>query len=297
MWSVPEVVIGTTSYSDDAAEAWWQTQINVEVNTSGACPTFYDHLADFGWTSEQGKEFELGIDMRTLVLATAVNDGFISLDPDKVSLSMLPLDKKFYSGPDLTDDLFAGSGAGTFADVPFFDDDFFFSPPTSTVTVTVGLSGIACSDYGDDEESVLVAAMVTTLSDAVSVDSSAFSDTTCSDSRRRRGLLQTSSVSIDMPFSVSSDDVDDYAYNTLESTVSDTVSAAQSSGALDSTIADEASAQSVTSAIASVQATSVYATAVQEDDDAGGYIFTWDDNTYTGGAGYYDFGYYDYGGW
>ena len=31
--------------------------------------------------------------------------------------------------------------------------------------------------------------------------------------------------------------------------------------------------------------------------DAGGYIFTWDDNTYTGGAGYYDFGYYDYGGW
>ena len=100
-----------------------------------------------------------------------------------------------------------------------------------------------------------------------------------------------------MPFSVSSDDVDDYAYNTLESTVSDTVSAAQSSGALDSTIADEASAQSVTSAIASVQATSVYATAVQEDDDAGGYIFTWDDNTYTGGAGYYDFGYYDYGGW
>merc|ERR1719440_2304559 len=53
MWSVPEVVIGTTSYSDDAAEAWWQTQINVEVNTSGACPTFYDHLADFGWTSEQ----------------------------------------------------------------------------------------------------------------------------------------------------------------------------------------------------------------------------------------------------
>ena len=180
--------------------------------------------------------------MRTLVLATAVNDGFISLDPDKVSLSMLPLDKKFYSGPDLTDDLFAGSGAGTFDDV-WLDDDFFFSPPTSTVTVTVGLSGIACSDYGDDEESVLVAAMVTTLSDAVSVDSSAFSDTTCSDSRRRRGLLQTSSVSIDMPFSVSSDGVDDYAYNTLESTVSDTVSAAQSSGALDSTIADEASAR------------------------------------------------------
>ena len=127
MWSVPEVVIGTTSYSDDAAEAWWQTQINVEVNTSGACPTFYDHLADFGWTSEQGKEFELGIDMRTLVLATAVNDGFISLDPDKVSLSMLPLDKKFYSGPDLEDDLFAGSGAGTFVDIPYFDDDFFFS--------------------------------------------------------------------------------------------------------------------------------------------------------------------------
>ena len=62
-------------------------------------------------------------------------------------------------------------------------------------------------------------------------------------------------------------------------------------------LADEARAQSVTSAIASVQATSVYATAVQEDDDAGGYIFTWDDNTYTGGAGYYDFGYYDYGGW
>ena len=128
MWSVPDVYIGTTTYSDDAAGVWWQTLAGQEANTSGACSTFYDHIAsDFGWTKEQGQEFELGIDMRTLVLATAVNDGFISLDPDEVSQSMLPLSKKFYEGPDLEDDLFVDDalGSGTFDDIPYWDDDFW----------------------------------------------------------------------------------------------------------------------------------------------------------------------------
>ena len=127
MWSVPDVKIGTTAYSDDPAGAWWQSEIDVGTNTSGACSNFFTHLSDFGWTTEQGKEFQLPIDMRTLVLATAVNDGFVSLDPEVVSQSMLPLSKKFYSGPDLEDDLitFEDDGGASFDDIPMFDDDFF----------------------------------------------------------------------------------------------------------------------------------------------------------------------------
>ena len=140
---------------------------------------------------------------------------------------------------------------------------------STTVTVAVGLSGIACSEYGEDEESVLVSAMVSTLGSVMSIDSSAFDDTTCSDSRRRRrGLLQTDSVSIALPFSVSSDDYDDDALSpdNIETTVGDTVSSAQSSGALDSTIASEASAAGVTSAIASVSATSVTTSSTTDTD-------------------------------
>ena len=130
MWSVPDVKIGSTQYSDDAAGAWWQSTVNnaSEFAGSGACETFFGHLPDFGWTPEQGKDFQLKIDMRTLVLATAVNDGVISLDPETVTQSMLPLSKKFYSGPDLEDDLFAGEADASTDDLnmAMFDDDFFF---------------------------------------------------------------------------------------------------------------------------------------------------------------------------
>ena len=73
---------------------------------------------------------------------------------------------------------------------------------------------------------------------------------------------------IDLPFSVSSDDYDDDALSpdNIETTVGDTVSSAQSSGALDSTIASEASAAGVTSAIASVSATSVTTSSTTDTD-------------------------------
>ena len=128
MWSVPDVYTGSTQYSDDEAGAWWQEQVSVATNASGACKTFYGHLTDFGWTTEQGMDFQLKIDMRTLVLATAVNDGVISLDPETVTQSMLPLSKKFYEGPVLEDDLFAGEADASpeDLDMTMFDDDFFF---------------------------------------------------------------------------------------------------------------------------------------------------------------------------
>ena len=47
---------------------------------------------------------------------------------------MLPLSKKFYSGPDLEDDLFAGEADASpeDLDMAMFDDDFFFFDDPTT---------------------------------------------------------------------------------------------------------------------------------------------------------------------
>ena len=117
MWNVPDVHNGETTFDDD----WWEKEANLS-DSSGACKKFEKNLKHFGWTSEQGQKFELPIDMRTLVLAVAVNEGTISMDPDTVTNAMLPLNKKFFTGPVLEDDLLDGEAEVSFDDIEFDDE-------------------------------------------------------------------------------------------------------------------------------------------------------------------------------
>ena len=68
-------------------------------------------------------------------------------------------------------------------------------PPTTArnaVALAITLSGIECAAFGDDEESALIAALASLLSD-FGTDEDSFSSVTCAavvDARRRRALAR-----------------------------------------------------------------------------------------------------------
>lgn len=112
-----------------------------------------------------------------------------------------------------------------------------------------------CFADGDEEESLLITALATTLDN---VDEQHFGDTECTDATRRRGLLGSDdSVSIAFSVSLSTSLVDDAADGSdLASSISSSLSAAVSSGELTSNLAAAATASGSTSVIGSAAVTS-----------------------------------------
>ena len=132
-----------------------------------------------------------------------------------------------------------------------------------TVTASVALGGVACADFGADEQAVLITALAASLDGVEEEDMDIDDETGCTDTRRRlstadsgRRRAQSSSASIDVdittsPSSSGSDDASSHA-DAIQSSLATVVS----SGTLDANIATAAAASS-SATMASVTATSV----------------------------------------
>jgi len=132
-----------------------------------------------------------------------------------------------------------------------------------TVTASVALGGVACADFGADEQAVLITALAASLDGVEEEDMDIDDETGCTDTRRRlstadsgRRRAQSSSASIDVdittsPSSSGSDDASSHA-----DAIQSSLTAAVSSGTLSDNIATAAAASSSTT-MASVTATSV----------------------------------------
>ena len=151
-----------------------------------------------------------------------------------------------------------------------------------TVTATVGLTGLSCSEYTETEEAILVTALAMTLS---GVEEGDIGDTTCADARRRRRrhvrrlLGNTDSVSISFPVTVSATSA-----SVAASSIDSSLTSAVDSGSLEDNLATAAEAADGDSVIGSASVDSASATVSDDDADDGAVTVAADDDDDTSAA-------------
>jgi len=125
-----------------------------------------------------------------------------------------------------------------------------------TIALSLGMTGMNCSEYGTPEEAVMNQAIASHL-DGVAEDD--FSDHVCSDVTRRRRALKGASDEIMIATEVTVD-ATEYADDDVMGTVASTIAAVVSSGALASSVATFATAAGVTMTIEVTSVSAVAAT-------------------------------------
>jgi len=130
------------------------------------------------------------------------------------------------------------------------------SPMPVTILLTLSMTGMACSEYGEDEEGVMNQAIASHL-DGVSEDD--FSAHTCTDQTRRGRALKGTSDSISISTEVTVDTTD-YSDDNVLDAVASTIAAVVSSGELASSVSSFATAAGVTMTIEVTGSSAVAAT-------------------------------------
>ena len=125
-----------------------------------------------------------------------------------------------------------------------------------TILLSLSMTGMACSEYGEDEEGVLNQALALHL-DGVSEDD--FSAHTCTDQTRRGRALKGASDSISISTEVTVDTTD-YSDDNVLDAVASTIAAVVSSGELASSVASFATAANFTMTIDVTGSSAVAAT-------------------------------------
>ena len=115
--------------------------------------------------------------------------------------------------------------------------------PFVDVSLTLGLSGLACSQYGSAEESVVNAALAEQIGGGVAAAD--FDDHVCTDGGRRRGLL-SSAILIATAVSIDSEAYGAASSDALANAVASSVASAVSSGGFTSSVASAAADASLT---------------------------------------------------
>ena len=132
--------------------------------------------------------------------------------------------------------------------------------PFVDVSLTLGLSGLACADYGSAEESAVNTALAEQIGGGV--DAADFDEHVCTDDdgiRRRRDLL-SSAISIETAVSIESEAYGAASSGALASSVASSFAAAVSSGGFTASVASAAAEAGLTT-LAGVAVTTASAVA------------------------------------